>query len=439
MDAAASGLALINRSPDEDETGALVTTNIQLDIADLTALGIDLALTDIYVDAVLAYDGATDTFQTGFDGAASARTAPDADTTRLVIDPTTPFTSLDLVTVRVVANTVGAGNPIDISYTFTVQDLTPPELVAASARELKVVRLTFDEAVKQVSASGSDDALNPANYVFTPLTFPAVTPVVSSVASVSTTSVDLTTDIDISPGKQYSIEAEGVADLLGNQSTSPTNIAFFVGIIPPIPAGRRFDLFRFLPQINRDEDVTRELEDFVSCLQEVTNLLLYDIDRFTDILDPAIAPLEFIDAMLCDLGNPFDFEDLSEIDKRRLIDVLVAIYKQKGTGVGIINAVRFFVGVEVTIDAFNATGWILGEDELGVGTILAPGLSFEKYSFTIISPVVLTAEQRTRITFIANFMKPGHTHLIEIIEPGSATVDHWELGVSQLGDTTDLH
>lgn len=439
MDAAASGLVLINRSPDANETGALINTNVALDIADLTSLGIDLALTDVYINGTLAYDGATDTFQTGFDGPASARTAPDADTTRLVIDPTSPFDSLEVVTVRVVADTVGGGNAIDTSYTFTVQDLTPPGLTAAEARDLKRIRVTWDEAVVQVSASDTNDALNPANYTLAPTTFPAVTPVVTSVETVSATSVDLLVDIDISPGRQYSVTATDVADLLGNLSIAPTNVAFFVGIIPPVPAGRRFQLIKFLPQMNREEDDTQELSRFVSCLQEVTDLLLFDIDRFTDILNHNLAEEPFLSAILCDLGNPFSFEDLSEIDKRRLVDVLVAIYKQKGTGVGIINAIRFFIGVEVTIDSFNASGWILGEDELGDTTILAPGVSFEKYSFNIVSPVALTEEQRTRIRFIVDFMKPAHTHLIDIVEPSTEVIDHWELGLSELGVDSDLH
>ncbi len=439
LDAAATGLVLINRSPDANETGALVNANVALDIADLTALGLDLATVEIYIEGVLAYDGATDTFQTNFDGPESARTSPDADTERFVIDPTSPFTSLQVVDVRVVADTVGGGNAIDVTYAFTVQDLTPPAVLTVEARSLDTIRLVFDEPVKQVSAANADDALNPANYVFTRIGLPAVNVVAQSVVAISATTFDITTDIDISPGKQYQVTVNNVEDLLGNPSVAPNNVGFFVGFVPPRPAGRRFELFRFLPQINREEDVTDELENFVLCLQEVSDLLLFDIDRFTDILDPHIAREPFLSAMLCDLGNPFDFEELTEIDKRRLIDVLVAIYKQKGTAVGIINAIRFFLGIEVTIDAFNSTGWILGEDELGDTTILAPGTSFERYSFNIVSPVVLTDIQRTRITFIANYMKPAHTHLIEIVEPDTAGIDHLELGLSELGDTWELH
>ena len=212
----------------------------------------------------------------------------------------------------------------------------------------------------------------------------------------------------------------------------------FVAFVPPKPAGRRFRLIKFLPQINRDEDVTGELARFVACLQEVTDLLLFDIDSFTDILDPDKAPEPFLDAMLFDLGNPFNF-DLSEIDKRRLIDVLVEMYKQKGTQVGIVNVIRFFIGIEVTIVPFNPTTWVLGEGELGEDTILGPSAQFNLYAFNIVSPIALTAEQRKRIRSLVDLMKVAHEHFVDLIEPDTTVIDHVELGESELGETFLLH
>jgi phage tail-like protein len=195
-----------------------------------------------------------------------------------------------------------------------------------------------------------------------------------------------------------------------------------------------------LPQMNRDEDVTGELKDFVDCLQEVIDLILCDLDEWTDILDPDTAPEPFLSFILADLGNPFDFE-LTEIDKRRLISVLITLYKQKGTEIGLINAIRFFVGIEVTIDIFNEAppGWRLGVSELGVTTILAPSLSRHLYSFNIVSPVAITDEQDTRMRQLTDLMKVAHEHLVDIVEPDTSTIDHWELGLSELGVESDLH
>jgi len=39
-----------------------------------------------------------------------------------------------------------------------------------------------------------------------------------------------------------------------------------------------------------------------------------------------------------------------------------------------------------------------------------------------------------------NYMKPAHTHFVNLIEPLLPIVpDHWELGVSMLAEETRLH
>jgi hypothetical protein len=145
--------------------------------------------------------------------------------------------------------------------------------------------------------------------------------------------------------------------------------------------------------------------------------------------------------MLSDLGNPFAF-DLSLNDKRRLIRVLVPIYQEKGTEAGIINAIRFFLGVEVTIvyPAFDDP-WLLGVDELGVGTLLSTADLHTRLSFKIVSPVVLDATQRDTMIKIAEYMKDARTHLIQPIEEPEALIvtDHWTIGVSLLGTESLLH
>ena len=70
---------------------------------------------------------------------------------------------------------------------------------------------------------------------------------------------------------------------------------------------------------------------FIACMQEVTDLLLSDVDRFTDVFDLERAPAPFLDLILADLGNPFPF-DLDELGKRKLAASLVRMYRQKGTG-----------------------------------------------------------------------------------------------------------
>ncbi len=429
---------LTDREPESLQTNVPIDTNIALEITDVGSDGIDESKTKVWVAGSLAFDGGV--FQTGFDGGGSASTAPDSDTRRIVIDPTSDFSSQQIVDVRVVSEVNGGAYSIDETYSFTIEDLTAPQVVGASSKALNRVRVGFNEPVLQVSASGAGDALNPSNYVISRLSAPAVDVSVSSVVSATDSALELITDIDMSPGAQYQVTVSNVEDLNENAIGLVNNSATFTVLSLPFPASRRFDLWKFIPLLNRQEDVTEDLWKFISVLQEPTNLLLYDIDKWIEILDPDFAPDPILDLMLLDLGNPFSF-DLVEIDKRRLLRVLVAIYRQKGTDIGIVNAVRFFLGIECRVVQFAAEEMlILGESELGEDWILGPTASFNLYAFDVEVDEVLSAETRKRLRDIVNYMRPAHTHFVNLVEPTPPVViDHLELGESELGFNWELH
>ena len=325
-----------------------------------------------------------------------------------------------------------------MSATAAAAESTGPRVVGAQARELARVRVSFDRRVKQGTGVG-DDALNPGCYVLTRLSAPAVDAVVIGVEPVVDSSVDLIADIPLTPGATYRLEVVGVVDALGAAIEAPNNIATFTGFVPPRPANRVFDLYRFMPEMNRREDVTGDLRRFLSCLQEVTDLVLHDIDSFTQILDPDIAPEPFLDLMLGELGNPFPL-DLSVVDKRRLLNVLLAMYREKGTDGGIRNAIRFFLGLEVGITTYAGEALILGESLLGEDWVLGPSTAFGAYAFEVVVPRALAAEERRRLRQIVEYMKPVHTHFARLVEPVIPEVlDHVELGLSDLGDNWELH
>ena len=431
---------VLNREPEPDEPGVGVERTVQFDVGTHAADSPVFTQVQVWV----AIDGGAEVLaldlgnspQPGYDGPESGTQSIDANTLRVRVDRTTPWPSLAEVTVRVRATST-LGQILQDSWTFTVEDRTAPVLESAKSRTHTIVRLTFDEPVVMDASAGG--ALNPANYTFERVTVPAVNVVPVAVTQVTTSSVDVLLDIEITGGATYRVTVANVEDLLGNVIGPPGDSLTFGGYVCPRPERRSFDLWRMVPQKSRDED-PGDLRKFLACLQEVTDLLLCLIDRWTDILDPDIAPEPFLDAMLQDLGNPFAF-DLDEADKRRLIRVLLAAYRQKGTAIGIINLVRFFLGIEVTINTFlGDEGWDLGVDELGETTILGPGTSFALYSFEVLSPVELTQEQRDQIEDIANYMKPAHTHLIRIVEPvPPLVIDHLELGLSELGPEWILH
>ena len=194
-----------------------------------------------------------------------------------------------------------------------------------------------------------------------------------------------------------------------------------------------------LPKHNRREDATGDLRRFIACLQEVTDLLLSDVDRFADLFDLERAPAPFLDLILADLGNPFPF-DLDDLAKRKLAASLVRMYRQKGTAAGIVNAVRFFLGIEVTVDAYHLGTLVLGESELDVDWILGASDQWSLYTFDLVVTRALAKKERAMIRQIATWMMPAHAHLQFIREPGLPVfIDHWELGLSELAESTILH
>lgn len=439
--------AVFNRDPEPNETGVPVDTLISVDFSDIGTDGLDTASIEVFVNGVLAYDADGGGFQAGFGGPGSATSAPDADTVRVVIDPTSDFSSLQQVAVRKVALTSLAPIPdaLDETYIFTTEDLTPPKLVSAITFDLKRIRVRADEPLKSSDSTAADDALNPANWTVTPATVSAIE--INAAAEIEVLSVekitdaifDLITDIEPSFSGLYDITATDIEDESDNVIVAPDNVVQTLGFQCPFPAERRFTFFKMFPLMNRLEDVTQDLEKFSAVMQDTIDLLLCDIDRFSNIYDIDRAPEPFVDLILADLGNPFRF-DLDLNKKRRLAKILVDIYRLKGTKVGIIDAVAFFLGLEIDITPLVEEGWILGESFLGDDTILFPSLSFNIYAFQVVVELALTADERDGITQIVELMKPGHTHFVRIVEPSvPPATDHMELGVSELGKNWILH
>ena len=422
---------LINRNPEPGEAAVLIGANIQIEIADVGVDGIDESATQVYVDGNLAFDGGV--FQTGYTGAASASTAPQANVRRIVIDPTSDFVSEAIVLVRVVSEVVGGAETIDESYVFTVEDITPPIFILAEAKDLRRVRVTFDDFMKRDTASDADDALNPSNYTIIALSSPAVNVVPVEVREVSPRVFDVVVNIDFTPGAMYRVIVQGAANDSGIAIVT-ANVADFTAFSPLAPQGRRFELIKFLPAINRRGDITGDLAKFVAVMQETTDVLLASVDKFPDSWNIDEADEAFLDAILCDQGNPWKF-DLTLVNKRRLAGILVPLYQQKGTEVGIVNAVRFFTGVEVTVTPYDSTGIFLGSSLLGFDFILDASAAYELRAFNLDSAVTLTDQQRKDIATIGYYMKPVGTHMVAVTDPVIlAGTDHIVLGESELGD-----
>lgn len=441
-----AGILVANEIPERDSIDAAVGSPVVLEILSTLPEAIDRATVRVYLDGSLAFEGGgAPEFLPGYDGPGSQAADLDPHDLRVEIDPLLAFTSEQVVAVRVVALTVGATGSCDFTYTFTVEDTIAPVLTSVRATFANLLRVTFSEAMLASSSTGAGDALNPTlysvRYVQQSDREAGINAAITAVRAISDHVFELTTDLELTFGRRYALEVGAVVDDSANANPldPAANVVEFDAWFPPDwPPGRRFVFWEMLSDYDRENDTTGDLERFCSILQDTIDLLVWDCDRFSRIWDVDKAPIEFVELMLEDLGNPFDL-DLTETKARKLAGLLVPIYQQKGTARGIVNALRFLIGVEVTIGDYTSGCWILGDDELGVGTYAGPASGAAFYTFAINVPRALTDEERRQLRAIVDYMKPAHTHyrIVEPAEPGF--VDHWELGLSLLGESTALH
>jgi phage tail-like protein len=315
-------------------------------------------------------------------------------------------------------------------------------VVGAVPSSLRVVRVTFNTALSDFSIIAATGALNPANWTLTgqvvqPVPVAAVTAL--SAEQISTTVIDVTVDDDLSPGRSYLIIA---STAITGVAASPDNQALFTAVSLTPPATRDFSALRMVPQMNLREDDTLDLERFLRILDDPIALMLNSVDHWTDILDYDLAPENHLDLMLQSLGYPFQIA-LTVVDKRRLLSLLVRLFKQKGTVLGMKNAVRFFLGYEsdyvFTDSSRNFAGWVLDVDLLDEGSVLGdvtywiPGIHglgvdgiWTAYDFyaKIGKGSAFTAAEIVKATAIINYMKPAYTHMLTLtsVLPPPATI-----------------
>ena len=88
----------------------------------------------------------------------------------------------------------------------------------------------------------------------------------------------------------------------------------------------------------------------------------------------------------------------------------------------------------------KAYALVLGESLLGVDWILGPSDRFAKYAFNVVVARILTPMERKHLRAIVEYLKPAHTHFVDLVEPFPPIVpDHWELGQSDLAVSSFLH
>lgn len=458
----AGRFVLIMRDPQVDETGIPTNSPVYLRVVDLdgtpaTPSSIDFR---VYIDQgsgeVQGYDGTSPV--SPWDGPlATAGQSSGADPycfkdVRLDQAPSL-FPSEQQITVHVElvigsggwghaswghfpwGHTVGSPTLDDVYYTFTAADTIAPNIIAAVALDAQTVRVTLDDgmALGGIGSGLVDDpgAWQPTSSVDTVgITRLNVDPepgvnlsvtAVTAVADSGNTQFDLTVNWEMTPECLYQIEARTtVTDDAGNAINVAT--AQFTGYQPVVPDGRRFDYWRMMvPYKNRIEDASQDLLRFANCIAEVMGLLLTDVDRFPDQFDVDLATDDEILWLLYQLGNPFDWEglNLTATQRRKLVRVLVEIYKLKGTDTGIESVVLFLLGEVVRVVEALEGGWVLGVDELGEGSIAQlTCVNPETYNFGAV-PIDLDILLDTGLdtfTFVADdFQNPSAATAREVV------------------------
>jgi phage tail-like protein len=456
-------LVLINQFPqpgdfDVDEN----ILDVKFEIAPTDGSSVDTSATVVKIDGVTVYDGSAGGFQPGFSGSVGSSSFGSTIFTISVLPFN--FESEQDIVVEVDSASLG-GQTLSTSYFFTLEDTEPAYIEDACPITKTQVRIRFSEKVVSVSSANANDALNPANYSFTPVTFPAYAVSAVSVEKVAPVEgvVDedtvfiVTLNEETTKDAGYNLEVFNIEDEDGNAVEPPLSMYTFIAKWPETATNRDFNLWSMLPQMNKNEDSTGDLFNFIACIQDSLDVALCSIDEWIKIIDPDVAPIRFVEQMLIDLGNPFECP-LTDIEKRKLAKLLIPIYLQKGTCNGIVNVVRFLLNLEgITCDEYNINEdqWILGESYLpdpppdvdledepnACCTVLGTSVPYLLYSFKIISDTILTEDQKDKIKTIVEYMKPAHTHCLGIVDPSTPEdeIDHLELGLSQLGVNWTLH
>lgn len=429
--------------PMASSVGWPLDTGIYILIADISAGNALDTKTKVWVNDELAFEqGGAPQFKSGWDGGGSSFTKTGTlgsvvdDLHAVTIDPTSMFGSSEVVTVRVRAESTGA-YVFDETYTFTTRDAVAPTITDVLATSPTRVRVTYDEPVRMDDEAGG--ALDEDNYTLAVVDTPAFLPSAFDVEQVNNYEVELVFDDELTHGRTYRLTVADVEDVEGNPIVEDDYD--FVAADLTV-TDRDFGIWDRVPaKLRRLDTATTggspgDTERLLACFQDVVDLLWDDVDLLARMYDPNLAPMDAVNLLLRQLGNPFDI-DMTDTERRKLLLNLVYIYRQKGTEAGIENAIFFFMGITVTITRPWARSWRLGHDKLGYTTRLGPGTSYDKFMFWVECPISLTTLQRTSMHKIINLMKVGHEHHL-INEPTPPPPSTWRIGYDKLGYTTRL-
>jgi len=219
-------------------------------------------------------------------------------------------------------------------------------------------------------------------------------------------------------------------------------------------AGTRKDLIDMMPYWLQKDDGSGDWARWMEILQASMTNAHAILDRMKNAFDVDLCDMEaLVNAMLDNLGNPFDVSRLSLTQKRLLVRGLLDLYQTFGTDDAVRSVVSIFTTLTVTsIIRGSFTGWELGVDVIGDGIhpidfstpsdfiVLYPSRLFQIYSFAITTDYAPSQAQRDEIARLMDVVKPAHLHYLGVAGWDPTTIYlNWEIGISEIGVTSDVH
>jgi phage tail-like protein len=412
---------------DEDSTGVVVENRFPYDEQVQVPWDLDtwtFALTnydgaappstlDLYVNGVLVRNLAG----TNFFGVTALSSTASRTTVTVTPDGSGPFSAPN-GDIEWTVRAVGTG--FDEMWSFTTTNQLAPSIVRAEFISGKQVLVQFSESME-----GGEDVLLTGAYDVFPNITPSYPPTVIAVEHVDINTILLTLDDNVNFRTPYTLTvASSVTDTSGHAVALTARI-YILRETEHIQPTRETSFFEKAPVWNQCNDPDGEFAALARILTDAADQAYYGSDSWLSHLDCEEAPIDYVDLMLRDLGNPFKFE-MTENERRALCFELSAMQEMIGTEPGIEAVVLFFTGIamEVVTRADDPI-WILGDavrSVLGATTVVAPPPESSAW-LTIwleLPPGVLitdlTDEQVLRAEIIVRTMFPDNAKYGGIIE-----------------------
>ncbi|MGH9165371.1 MAG: phage tail protein [Acidimicrobiales bacterium] len=117
--------------------------------------------------------------------------------------------------------------------------------------------------------------------------------------------------------------------------------------------GSAHPLGHLLPALYHEDEFAQRL---MAALDVVVAPVFSVLDNLPAYLDPAIAPLDFVEYLAAWVGVELD-ETWPEARQRQLVGDAVRLYRWRGTRRGLAEAVALYTGVEPEIEDSGGVAW----------------------------------------------------------------------------------